>query len=130
MNNTIINVSHAATSGPALPKGSYLSTITRVALAEVKSDEGITRESLRVTFAVVDGEHKGRGLYASPWYKHSTSEAAERIGNEQIKALIDAAGLDSSGDVNLADLIGREVTVHAKDPDDYSNGFNVCNSFS
>jgi hypothetical protein len=75
-------------SGP-LPAGVYLAHIVESDVQPLKSGNG---EGLKLTFEVIDGQHKGRKVYENLNIRH-TSEDTQRIAQSQLSALCHAVNV-------------------------------------
>jgi hypothetical protein len=75
-------------SGP-LPAGVYLAHIVESDVQPLKSGNG---EGLKLTFAIIDGQHKGRKVYENLNIRH-TSEDTQRIAQSQLSALCHAVNV-------------------------------------
>ena len=87
-------------SGP-LPAGVYLAHIVESDVQPLKSGNG---EGLKLTFEIIDGQHKGRKVYENLNIRH-TSEDTQRIAQSQLSALCHA--------VNVIKLMDT-ATLHFK----------------
>ena len=77
-----------ASTGP-LPAGVYLAHIVESDVQPLKSGNG---EGLKLTFEVIDGQHKGRKVYENLNIRH-TSEDTQRIAQSQLSALCHAVNV-------------------------------------
>jgi hypothetical protein len=75
-------------SGP-LPAGVYLAHIVESDVQPLKSGNG---EGLKLTFEIIDGQHKGRKVYENLNICH-TSEDTQRIAQSQLSALCHAVNV-------------------------------------
>jgi hypothetical protein len=75
-------------SGP-LPAGVYLAHIVESDVQPLKSGNG---EGLKLTFEIIDGQHKGRKVYENLNIRH-TSEDTQRIAQSQLSALCHAVNV-------------------------------------
>jgi hypothetical protein len=75
-------------SGP-LPAGVYLAHIVESDVQPLKSGNG---EGLKLTFEVIDGQHKGRKVYENLNIRHS-NEDTQRIAQSQLSALCHAVNV-------------------------------------
>ena len=81
-------VAPQASTGP-LPAGVYLAHIVESDVQPLKSGNG---EGLKLTFEVIDGQHKGRKVYENLNIRH-TSEDTQRIAQSQLSALCHAVNV-------------------------------------
>ena len=77
-----------ASTGP-LPAGVYLAHIVESDVQPLKSGNG---EGLKLTFEIIDGQHKGRKVYENLNIRH-TSEDTQRIAQSQLSALCHAVNV-------------------------------------
>jgi hypothetical protein len=75
-------------SGP-LPAGVYLAHIVESDVQPLKSGNG---EGLKLTFEIIDGQHKGRKVYENLNIRH-ISEDTQRIAQSQLSALCHAVNV-------------------------------------
>jgi hypothetical protein len=75
-------------SGP-LPAGVYLAHIVESDVQPLKSGNG---EGLKLTFEIIDGQHKGRKVYENLNIRHS-NEDTQRIAQSQLSALCHAVNV-------------------------------------
>jgi hypothetical protein len=75
-------------SGP-LPAGVYLAHIVESDVQPLKSGNG---EGLKLTFEIIDGQHKGRKVYENLNIRH-TNEDTQRIAQSQLSALCHAVNV-------------------------------------
>ena len=75
-------------SGP-LPAGVYLAHIVESDVQALKSGNG---EGLKLTFEVIDGQHKGRKVWENLNIRH-TNEDTQRIAQSQLSALCHAVNV-------------------------------------
>jgi hypothetical protein len=75
-------------SGP-LPAGVYLAHIVESDVQPLKSGNG---EGLKLTFEIIDGQHKGRKVWENLNIRH-TSEDTQRIAQSQLSALCHAVNV-------------------------------------
>jgi hypothetical protein len=81
-------VAPQASTGP-VPAGVYLAHIVESDVQPLKSGNG---EGLKLTFEVIDGQHKGRKVYENLNIRH-TSEDTQRIAQSQLSALCHAVNV-------------------------------------
>lgn len=72
-----------------IPAGDYVAQITESDVAPPKSGNGLM---LNLTWEIVEGEFDKRKIWQRINYKH-TSAQAQLIGQQQLKAICDAIGL-------------------------------------
>jgi hypothetical protein len=77
-----------ASTGP-LPAGVYLAHIVESDVQPLKSGNG---EGLKLTFEIIDGQHKGRKVWENLNIRHS-SEDTQRIAQSQLSALCHAVNV-------------------------------------
>lgn len=77
-----------------IPSGKYLAQIVESDMMPTKNNDG---EYLELTYAVMDGEFKGRKVWARLNLRNK-SEIAQRIGNEQFAAVRAACGVPNPRD--------------------------------
>jgi hypothetical protein len=98
-----------------VPAGEYLVEIIESDAVQTKAGNG---ERLAITFAVIDGEFRGRNIWDGINYRHSNPKAQE-IGQKQINALCRAIGfsghLEDSTQLHGVPLLVR-VIVEQDDP--------------
>jgi hypothetical protein len=81
-------VAPQASTGP-LPAGVYLAHIVESDVQALKSGNG---EGLKLTFEVIDGQHKGRKVWENLNIRH-TNEDTQRIAQSQLSALCHAVNV-------------------------------------
>jgi hypothetical protein len=82
------NVTPMASFAP-LPNGRYVAAVTN---SEFKPTKNGTGEYLELTFEVLEGEHKGRKLWARLNLKNASAEAV-RIAEQELSAICHATGV-------------------------------------
>lgn len=88
-----------------VPSGTYRARIAKATAGDTKAGG----RKIDIQLKISAGKHENRVVFASFNYKNA-SEEAERIGKEQLKTLMSAAGM---GDVleSVSDLEGKEVAI-------------------
>lgn len=76
------------------PSGEYLVQIVE---SDVKANKNNTGEYAELVYEAMDGEHKGRKLWANLTLTH-TNETAQSIGQRQMASLREATGVLSPDD--------------------------------
>ena len=102
--NTNVAGSKDSEKRGVLPSGTYPVVVNNSESCVTKYRKG---NYLKVSFKVVDGEHKGRQLFHNFNFKNDSEEAV-RIGLEQMHSLCTATG------VNPVDFDRDTVCVHGK----------------
>ena len=82
------NVTPMASFEP-LPNGRYVAAVTNSEFKPTKNGNG---EYLELTFEVLEGEHKGRKLWARLNLKNASAEAV-RIAEQELSAICHATGV-------------------------------------
>jgi len=84
-----------------LPNGRYVAAITGSEFKPTKNGNG---QYLELTFEVLEGDHKGRKLWARLNLKNPSAEAV-RIAEQELSAICHATGVMRPGDsVELHDI--------------------------
>jgi hypothetical protein len=102
------------TSFDPLPAGKYLAVITESEMKATKSGAG---QFLNLTFQVLDGEYKGRKLWARLNLKNPNPQA-EQIARGQLSAICRAVGVMAPRDSVELHNLPLVVTVKLKKRDD------------
>ena len=102
------------TSFEPLPAGKYLACIVESEMKATKSGAG---QFLNLTFQVLDGEHKGRKLWARLNLKNPNPQA-EQIARGQLSAICRAVGVMAPKDSLELHNLPLLVTVKIKKRDD------------
>ena len=104
----------------ALPPDWYLAGINDAQLKQARSGKGTY---LAVTFEILDGEYRGRKLWANMNIRHD-SETAQRIGQQELATLSVAVGihrLEDSAELNGKTLYIRVTAKPNKDSGEIEN---------
>jgi len=110
----------------AIPAGSYTAVITE---SENKPNKAGTGSYLQLTFQIVDGEHKGRLLWAR-LNLDNPSEAAVRIARGQLSALCRAVNVLQPKDSIELHNIPLTIKVGVKRRDDTGELTNEVKGFA
>ena len=81
-------VAPQASTGP-VPAGTYLTQIIESDVAPLKSGKGT---GLKLTFEIIDGQHKGRRIWENLNIQHENEET-QRIAQSQLSALCHAVNV-------------------------------------
>lgn len=102
-----------ATSRDVLPAGKYLAIITQNETRPTKSGTG---ERLNFTFEIIEGEHKGRKVWAGLNVKNQNPDA-EKIAMRELSSICRAVGvMQPRGPEDLQDKpLEIDVKVRAAD---------------
>ncbi|HUT61008.1 MAG TPA: DUF669 domain-containing protein [Phycisphaerae bacterium] len=114
------------TSFDPLPAGKYLAVITESEMKATKSGAG---QFLNLTFQVLDGEHKGRKLWARLNLKNPNPQA-EQIARGQLSAICRAVGVMAPRDSVELHNLPLVVTVKLKKRDDTGDLQNEISGYS
>ena len=109
-----------------LPAGKYLAVITESEMKATKSGAG---QFLNLTFQVLDGEYKGRKLWARLNLKNPNPQA-EQIARGQLSALCRAVGVMAPRDSVELHNLPLLVTVKIKKRDDTGDLQNEVSGYS
>jgi hypothetical protein len=106
-----------------VPAGKYLAVITE---SEMKPTKSGTGSYLQLTFAIIEGNHKGRLLWAR-LNLDNPNPVAERIAKAELSAICRAVGVMTPTD--SADLHDLPLVIHVKckkrpDTDEIANEIN------
>jgi hypothetical protein len=113
-----------ATSTP-IPAGVYNLVITEAEDTHTKKMD----KRVKMTFTVMDGEHKGRKIWEG-YNLTGANEKAVQISRGQIKALLKAGGKEDFALQSAADFIGIEIAAVVKVKTDETYGDkNVISAF-
>lgn len=91
-----------------IPAGTYMAVATESEIKATKSGSG---EILNITFEVVDGEFKGRKVWARINVRN-TNPKAQEIGQKQLSGLCHATGVLQPQD--SAEFHGKPVKIKVK----------------
>ena len=91
-----------------IPAGKYLAVITE---SEMKANKAGTGSYLQFTFEIIDGEHKGRVLWARLNLNHPNATAV-RIAQAELSALCRALSVPTPND--STDLHDLPLVIHVK----------------
>jgi hypothetical protein len=109
-----------------LPAGKYLAIITESEMKATKSGAG---QFLNLTFQVLDGEYKGRKLWARLNLKNPNPQA-EQIARGQLSALCRAVGVMAPRDSVELHNLPLLVTVKIKKRDDTGDLQNEVSGYA
>jgi len=107
-----------------LPEGKYLAKVTDSSLTPTRSGNG---HILELTWQIQSGPHERRLVWDKITLIH-TSEQAQKIGRQQWKLALRAAGIDHSPQ-DSSEIHNRLVKIHVKTKP-ASNGFEASNAVS
>jgi hypothetical protein len=125
LNNFNANEVEPASFEP-LPAGRYLAVITESEMKATKSGAG---QFLNLTFQVLDGEFKGRKIWARLNLKNPNPQA-EQIARGQLSALCRAVGVMTPRDSLELHNLPLLVTVKVKKLEDTGDLQNEVSGFS
>lgn len=94
----------------AIPAGKYLAAITH---SEMKDTKGGTGRYLELTFEVLEGEHKGRKVWAR-LNLENPNQLAVQIARGELSAICRAVGIMTPGDSVELHNLPLTITVTAK----------------
>jgi len=114
------------TSFEPLPAGRYLACITESEMKTTKNGGG---QYLNLTFQVMDGEYRGRKLWARLNLKNPSAQA-EQIARGQLSAICRAVGVMTPKDSCELHNLPLVVTVKLKRRDDSGDLQNEISGFS
>ena len=110
----------------AIPAGQYLAVITESEMKPTKNNNG---SYLQLTFEVVEGEYKGRKLWAR-LNLDNPNETAVKIARAELSSICRAVGVMQPKDsVELHDL-PLVITVKCKKRDDTGDVVNEIKGYS
>jgi hypothetical protein len=112
----MLDLSNVVTESDVIPAGSYSVTLTEAMIKETKSGKG---EYINAKFRINEGDHEGRNLFMMFNIKNE-NEQAVKIGLQQLKGFMQAAGFTSFVVQSVTDLEGATATAVVKNKtDDY-----------
>ena len=112
----MLDLSNVTIESDILPNGDYAVVVEEALVKETKDGTG---EYIRAKLKVIEGERKGKVLFQMFNIKNKNSEAV-RIGHQQLKAFMKAAGFSSFVIKSATDLEGaKTVAVVKSKTDDY-----------
>jgi hypothetical protein len=114
------------TSFDPLPAGKYLACITESEMKVTKNGGG---QFLNLTFQVLDGEYKGRKLWARLNLKNPNPQA-EQIARGQLSALCRAVGVMAPKDSLELHNLPLVITVKLKKRDDTGDLQNEISGYA
>jgi hypothetical protein len=114
------------TSFDPLPAGRYLACITESEMKATKNNAG---QFLNLTFQVLDGEYKGRKLWARLNLKNPNAQA-EQISRGQLSAICRAVGVMAPKDSVELHNLPLVISVKVKKRDDTGDLQNDISGFS
>ena len=94
LNGTYDPNAEASQDFAPIPSGEYIAQIVESEMQPTKKNDG---EFLELTYSIMDGEFKGRKVWARMNLRNP-SEIAQRIGNEQFAAVRAATGVANPRD--------------------------------
>jgi hypothetical protein len=103
-----------------IPAGWYVAQVTDSAVNPAKSGNGMR---MTLTFDIIDGEFKGRKIFAGLNVQHANPET-ERISQEQLSALCHSVGvldLKDTAQLHMKPLMLKVKVREAKDGYEASN---------
>jgi hypothetical protein len=106
-----------------IPAGTYLAQIVKSERKENKSNSGT---HLELTFAVLDGQYKGRTVKERLNLWHSNSEAV-RIAKGDLSAICRAVGVMKPRDSTALHNLPLEILVGVTNPDEKGRMYNEIN---
>jgi hypothetical protein len=114
------------TSFDPLPAGKYLAVITESEMRPTKKGAG---QYLNLTFEVIEGEYKGRKLWARLNLKNPNPQA-EQIARGQLSAICRAVGVMAPKDSLELHNLPLVVTVKVKKRDDTGDLQNEVSGYA
>lgn len=96
-----------------LPAGTYLAHITESDVRPLSSGNG---EGLKLTFEIIDGQHKGRRVWDSLNIKHN-NETTQRIAQAQLSALCHAVNVIKLEDTSALHYKPVKIKVTVREAD-------------
>ena len=104
-----------------MPVGDYLCAITNTEIGEPNAKD---TQQLKITYKVLDGQHKGREI--SEWYSIicPTSAKAEEIAQRNLRQICESIGI--AGFTQTEELHDKPLiaVLNLKDPNEAGNVFN------
>jgi hypothetical protein len=112
----MLDLSNVVTESDVIPAGSYFVTLTEATIKETKNGKG---EYINAKFRINEGDHEGRNLFMMFNIKNE-NEQAVKIGLQQLKGFMQAAGFSTFVVKSVADLEGAAAMAVVKNKtDDY-----------
>ena len=109
-----------------VPPATYMAAITE---SELKDNAKGTGNFIALTFKIMDGEYKGRILWANITYSHSNNQA-QQIGRKELNTLMAACGLASIQDTTQLHGVAMLIDVKIKQEKDRDPQNEVKNYYS
>lgn len=94
-----------------IPAGDY---DAKIISSEIKPTTNGAGTRLNLTFEIIGGEHNGRKVFEGLNIKHTTSEKAQQIGQEQLSAICHAIGVMNLRDTNQLHGIPMQIKVKVR----------------
>ena len=86
----------------------------KIISSEIKPTSNGAGTRLNLTFEVIGGEYNGRKIFEGLNIKHTTSEKAQQIGQEQLSAICHAVGVMQLRDSNQLHGIPMQIKVRVR----------------
>lgn len=109
-----------------IPAGSYIAIITE---SESKATKAADGRYLQLTFQVIEGEHKGRLVWARLNLENKNQTAVE-IARAELSAICRAVGVMKPNDSAALHNIPLKITVGLKRRDDTGELGNVIKGYA
>jgi len=109
-----------------IPAGKYVAVITESEFKPTRSGVG---RYLQLTFQIVEGEHKGRLLWARLCLDHPNAQTV-RIARAELSAICRAAGVMAPKDSVELHNLPLVITVGQKKRDDNGEFTNVIKGYA
>jgi len=100
-------------SNSVLPAGTYLAHITESDVRPLASGNG---EGLKLTFEIIDGQHKGRRVWDNLNIQHN-NETTQRIAQAQLSALCHAVNVIKLEDTSALHYKPVKIKVTVREAD-------------
>jgi len=100
-------------SNSVLPAGTYLAHITESDVRPLASGNG---EGLKLTFEIIDGQHKGRRVWDNLNIQHN-NETTQRIAQAQLSALCHAVNVIKLEDTSALHYKPVRIKVTVREAD-------------
>ena len=110
----------------AIPAGKYVAAIVASQMKSTKAGDG---QYLELQFQVIDGEHKGRLLWAR-LNLTNTSEVAAKIARSELAAICQAIGVLTPNDSTELHDLPLQVTVAVKKRQDTGDLTNEIKAYA
>lgn len=126
LNNFDANTVDPSVALDPIPAGKYIAVITETEMKPTKAGGG---KYLQLTFQIIDGEYKGRLVWARLNLENK-SELTVRIARAELSAICRACGVMQPKDSIELHGVPLEITVGLKRRDDTGDLANIIKGYT